>query len=156
MCPTAYAMAMKPHEMMRAIQVGEVEPIAWSGAIWLCLSCEACNACCPQGIHVLRLINALKEMSCRFDFYNPEAATASMNKIFRKVVERWGRAYLFPLMVLTHLRMLAPFKDIELISPLLTRRKMRVLPRVQEGAQGLRQALSRIRALEKEERTKGA
>lgn len=149
-CPAAYAMAMKPHEMMRAIQLGEVEQIAWSGAPWLCLSCEACNVRCPRNINILRLLNALKEMSRRHDFFNPEAATASMNQIFLYLVERWGRVHLLPLLVLTHLKMLTPFKDIEFMSPLLRKRKIRVIPRKRGGAQELRRILSRIRALEQE------
>jgi len=42
-CPSAYAMRMKPHEMMRALQLGLKDEIYWSGAIWICISCETCN-----------------------------------------------------------------------------------------------------------------
>lgn len=153
-CPTAYAMGMKPHELMGSIQGGELEEIYWSGAIWLCISCEACNTCCPKGINVLRLIEGLREMAQRFDSYNPEAATASMHRIFLNLVERWGRAYLLPLVVLTHLTMLAPFKDMELMSPLLLKRRIKLIPRKQEGAKKLPQILSRIQALEGEKVTK--
>lgn len=153
-CPTAYAMGMKPHELMGSIQRGEVQAIYWSGAIWLCISCEACNACCPKGINILRVIEGLREMARRFDSYNPETATASMHRIFLNLVERWGKAYLLPLIVLTHLTMLAPFKDLELMSPLLLKRRSKLLPRQREGAKKLRQILSRIQALEQEEQKK--
>jgi len=36
-CPSAYTMKMKPHELMRAIQLGREEEIYWSGTIWICL-----------------------------------------------------------------------------------------------------------------------
>jgi len=35
-CPSACAMRMRPHELMRALQLGLKEELYWSGTIWIC------------------------------------------------------------------------------------------------------------------------
>src|SRR5512136_898146 len=72
-CPSAYIMKLRPHELMRAIQLGLEDEVFWSGTIWICLSCETCNTRCPQGINILRVIDGLRELALakKVDYYNP-------------------------------------------------------------------------------------
>ncbi len=150
-CPAAYAMRMKPHELIRAVQLGLPEEIYWSGTIWVCLSCEACNTRCPQGINVLRLINGLREWSKKVDHYNPYPAGPALDRIFMALVKRFGKAYPLGLALLAHLAMLAPFKDMDMASPMLRRRKLNLLPRKSRGVQELRQVMAKIELLEEEQ-----
>ncbi len=147
-CPSAYAMRMKPHELMRAIQLGLSEEIHWSGAIWTCLSCEACTGRCPQGINILRLIDGLREMSKDFEYYDPYPAIPALHRIFMGLVRRYGRLHPLGLVLLNNLRMLTPFKDIDLASPLLWKGKLKPFPHKSHGARELRQVMARIRKLE--------
>ena len=150
-CPSAYTMRMKPHELMRAVQLGLAEEIYWSGTIWTCLSCETCNTRCPQGINILRLINGLRERSKEVNYYNPYPAVPALHRIFMALVKRYGRVYPLGLALLTHLAMLTPFKDMDMVSPMLRRGKLRLFPRKSRGARELRQVIARIRKLEKEQ-----
>jgi heterodisulfide reductase subunit C len=150
-CPAAYTMKMKPHEMMRAIQLGLTEEIYWSGMIWMCLSCETCNTRCPQGIGILRLINGLREMARRFDYYNPYPGIASMYRIFMALVKRFGRIYELGLALLIHLGMLTPYKDIALVYPMVSKGKLNPLPPKSRGAKELQHVMSKIRSLEQAE-----
>ena len=150
-CPSAYAMRMKPHELMRAVQLGLSAEIYWSGTIWVCLSCENCNTVCPQGINVLRLIHALREESKKVDYYNPYPAVPILHHIFLALVRRFGRAYPLGLAMLTHLAMLTPFKDIDMTSPMLRRGKLNLLPHKSRGVKELRQVMARIEELEKQQ-----
>jgi heterodisulfide reductase subunit C len=150
-CPSAYAMRMKPHELMRAIQLGLSEEIFWSGTIWVCLSCETCNTRCPQGINILRLINGLRELSKEVDYYNPYPAVPVLHRIFMALVRRFGKAYPLGLTLLTHLGMLTPFKDMDIASPMLRRGKLKLFPRKSRGVKELRQVMARIRKMEKEQ-----
>ena len=147
-CPAANAMRMKPHELMRAIRLGLTEEIYWSGMIWMCLSCETCNTRCPQDIHVLRLIHGLREMAKRFEYYNPYPAVSAMVSIFMALIGRFGRIYELGLALLCRLRMLTPFKDIDLIRPLLSKGKLHPVPPKSRGVKELRQVLSRIGEME--------
>jgi len=150
-CPAAYAMRMKPHELMRAIQLGLSEEIYWSGTIWVCLSCEACNTRCPQGINILRLINGLREWSKKVDYYNPYPTGPALHRIFMALVRRFGKAYPLGLAVLAHLVMLTPFKDMDMASPMLRRGKLKLLPYKSRGVKELREVMARIGMLEKEQ-----
>ncbi len=148
-CPAAYAMRMKPHELVRAIQLGNSEEIHWSGAIWICLSCEACNTRCPQGINVLRVIDGLREMSRDFEYYNPSPAIPALHRIFMSLVKRYGKVHPLALVLLNNLRMLTPFKDVDLASPMLLKRKFKLLPRKSRGINELRRVVARVREIEK-------
>ncbi len=147
-CPSAYAMKMKPHELMRALQLGLAEEIYWSGTIWICLSCETCNTRCPQEIDIARIIDGLREMSKRLDYYNPHPVIPAVNRIFMRLVGRYGKVYELGLAFLTNLRMLTPFKDIDLASPMLFKRKLKLLPHKSSGVRELQQVMARIRKLE--------
>jgi len=151
-CPSAYAMRMKPHEMMRAIQLGLTEEIYWSGIIWICLSCETCNTRCPQDINILRVIDGLREMAMakKVDYYNPYPTLPALHRIFMALVERFGKVYELGLALLINLRMLTPFKDIDMASPMLMKGKLKPLPHFSRGAKELRQVMARIRKLELE------
>lgn len=147
-CPSAYRMRMKPHELMRAIQLGQEEEIYWSGIIWICLSCETCNTRCPQGINILRVIDGLRERSAKVKYYNPYPAIPAFHRIFLALVERFGRVYELGLAVLMNLRMLSPFKDIDMAYPMFIRGKMKPLPHRSQGVKELQQVMERIRKLE--------
>jgi heterodisulfide reductase subunit C len=148
-CPSAYAMRMRPHELMRAIQLGLAEEIYWSGTIWICLSCETCNTRCPQDINILRVIDGLRELSKQFGYYNPQPTIPALHRIFMALVERFGRVYELGLALLINLKMLTPFKDIDMASPMLLKGKLKPFPHRSRGAKELRKVMARIRELEK-------
>ena len=148
-CPSAYAMKMKPHELMRAIQLGLEEEIYWSGTLWICLSCETCNTRCPQDINILRLIDGFREMSKNVNYYNPQPSVPTLHRIFMALVERFGKIYELGLALAINLAMLTPFKDIDMAYPMLSRGKLKLFPHRSRGAKELQQVMARIRNLEK-------
>lgn len=147
-CPSAYAMNLKPHELMRAIQLGREEEIYWSGTIWICLSCETCNTRCPQDINIPRVIDGLRERSKGLNYYNPFPSIPAMHRIFMALVRRFGRVYELGLALLINMRMLTPFKDIDMAFPMLMKGKLKPLPHKSEGAKELRKILAKISELE--------
>lgn len=150
-CPSAYAMKMRPHELMRAIQFGLTEQIYWSGTIWICLSCETCNTRCPQEINILRVIDGLRELHFgrKVDYYNPVPSLPALHRIFMALVERFGRVYELGLALLVNLQMLRPFKDIDMASPMFLKGKLKPLPHFSHGRKELQQVMARIRQLER-------
>ncbi len=147
-CPAAHAMKMKPHELMRAIQLDKEEEIYWSGAIWTCVSCNACSTCCPQGINILRVIDELRELSKYIEYYNPYPTIPALHRIFMAFVKRYGRVHILGLVLLNNIRMMTPFKDIDLASPMLLKRKFNLLPDKTRGIKELRQVMRRVREIE--------
>jgi heterodisulfide reductase subunit C len=151
-CPTAYEMSLKPHEMMRALQFGLEEEVFHSGMIWMCVSCEACSTRCPQDIDILRVIDCLRElvMSERVICYNPHPEVPSMHRFFLTLVNRYGRVYETALAFVMNLKMVDPFKDIDLVWPMVTKGRLTGPPPKSGGLKGFRQMLSRIRKIEGE------
>ncbi len=149
-CPSADAMKMKPHELMRAVQLGMREEVFWSGSIWTCLSCGTCSTHCVEGIDVLRVIDGLRQMalSKNFVYYNPLPAVPGYHRLFLFLLNRFGRIYEIGLILLNDLKMLTPFKDIDLVSVLLRKGKLKLFPHSSRGAKELRQVMARIRKLE--------
>jgi heterodisulfide reductase subunit C len=64
------------------------------------------------------------------------------------LVKRFGKVYELGLALLINLRMLTPFKDIDMASPMLLKGKLKPLPHRSHGAKELRQVMARIRKLE--------
>jgi len=151
-CPTACDMSLKPHEMMRALQFGFEEEVFHSGMIWMCVSCEACSVRCPQDIDILRVIDCLRElvMSERVIAYNPHPEIPSMHRLFLTLVNRYGRVYETALAFIMNLKMVEPFKDIDLVWPMITKGRLTGPPRKSGGLKGFRQMLSTTRKIEGE------
>jgi len=149
-CPSAYAMKMKPHELMRALQIGLEDKVFWSGTIWICLSCETCNTRCPQGINILKLIDGLRTFSFKREYYNPVPELPIMHHLFLQLVRRFGRIYELGLVFILNLKMVNPLKDIDMAMPMFRRRRLRIFPHRSEGVRELRQVMSRLKAMEEE------
>jgi len=151
-CPVAYEMSLKPHEMMRALQLGLEKEVFDSGMIWMCLSCETCNTRCPQDINILRVIDCLRElvMSGRVGYYNPYPEIPSMHRLFLKLVERYGRIHELRLAFIMNLKMVDPFKDIDLVWPLLMKRRLRFEVNRSSGVEELQRVVAKVREIERE------
>jgi heterodisulfide reductase subunit C len=89
-------------------------------------------------------------MSKRVEYYNPQPAIPALHRIFMALVERFGRVYELGLALLINLRMLTPFKDIDMASPMFMKGKLKPLPHFSHGAKELRKVMARIRAMEKD------
>ncbi len=151
-CPAAYEMSLKPHEMMRALQLGLEKEVLQSGTIWICLTCETCNTRCPQDINIVRVIDGLRQrvMSGRVDYYNPHPEIPAMHRLFLNLVGRYGRIYELGLAFIMNLKMVDPFKDIDMAWPMLMKGKLKLRPHKSRGARELRRVISRIREIEGE------
>jgi len=87
-------------------------------------------------------------MSKKVDFYNPQPAIPAFHRIFMGLVKRFGKVYELGLAMLINLRMMTPFKDIDMASPMLMKGKLKPFPHFSRGAKELRQVMARIRKLE--------
>jgi len=58
-CPIETSMDVKPHEIIRLVQVGE-KSVLGSKTIWLCASCLICASRCPRIIDLPKVMEALR------------------------------------------------------------------------------------------------
>jgi heterodisulfide reductase subunit C len=64
-CPMSFAMDLQPNQIMRLAQLGLEKEIAKSKTIWLCASCFNCAVCCPRGIDLCKVMEALRLLTLR-------------------------------------------------------------------------------------------
>jgi heterodisulfide reductase subunit C len=106
-CPTAYVMDIKPAQLLRMIQLGQKEKVLGSGAIWMCIGCEACGTRCPNQIRLAPVMDVLREMALA-EGYAPDTAIYSLHRSFLDSIKMWGRMH--------EVTMLAEFKTRELLT----------------------------------------
>jgi heterodisulfide reductase subunit C2 len=97
-CPVAQFMDIKPHQVIRHIQLGRREALLNSATIWVCLSCETCTTYCPNDVGVAEVINHLRNMAAHSSFTPKERHLAVFHQTFLEQLNRFGRVNEFWLM----------------------------------------------------------
>jgi heterodisulfide reductase subunit C len=62
-CPAAGAMDILPNQIIRFLQLGQIDQALQARAIWYCAACLTCEARCPKGIDLARLTEALRTLA---------------------------------------------------------------------------------------------
>ncbi len=92
-CPTAPYMDIKPHQLIRMIQMGRRGEVLGSGAIWFCVYCQTCGTRCPNEIHIGVLMDALREMAVGEGVEVKERRIHLLHEAFIQSVRRGGRVH---------------------------------------------------------------
>lgn len=64
-CPMVSLMDLLPNQIIRLVQLGQVEDVLNSKTIWLCASCFTCTARCPKGVDLAKVMEALRLLLLR-------------------------------------------------------------------------------------------
>ena len=64
-CPVAFAMDVQPSQVIRLVQLGQVEEALESETIWFCAACQTCYARCPKGVDLSRIMETLREIALK-------------------------------------------------------------------------------------------
>ncbi len=64
-CPMGEAMDLLPNQIIRLLQMGQVEDVKKSKTIWICASCFTCEARCPKGVDLSKIMEALRVLLLR-------------------------------------------------------------------------------------------
>jgi heterodisulfide reductase subunit C len=72
-CPSIEAMDILPSQVIRLVQLGQVEKAMSSKAVWLCAACHTCKVRCPRGVDLARIMEALRQIVLRenVNYVNP-------------------------------------------------------------------------------------
>jgi len=84
---------MHPAQIMRAVQLGQLDMVFDDRFIWLCTGCQACATRCPQEIDVAGVMDELKIIARREGKVPPDAPSADMLKLNYDSFARWGRMW---------------------------------------------------------------
>jgi heterodisulfide reductase subunit C len=90
-CPVSAYMDVKPHQVIRYVQLGWREDLLQSSTIWVCLSCEMCTTYCPNEVSVAETILHLRSMAARSTVPPKEKQLAVFHQTFLEELQRLGR-----------------------------------------------------------------
>jgi heterodisulfide reductase subunit C len=90
-CPIArFSEIYNPRKLMRMTQLGMMDRVLESEALWLCAACFTCVDHCPQGVDIAGVLRALRNMAVKEDIIPP---------VFRQLTDNilnTGYAYKIP------------------------------------------------------------
>ncbi len=64
-CPFAEFMDEPPNRVIRMIQLGMKQDVLSTQGPWLCAACLVCQARCPRGVDIPRLMEAVRTVHLR-------------------------------------------------------------------------------------------
>jgi heterodisulfide reductase subunit C len=111
-CPVASAGDLKPHELVRMVQMDQREAVLTSRFIWECTSCHTCTTRCPQQVDIAGMNDALRAMSRTARTAELSTAVPAFNEIFLDAVRERGRVFELGLMIRFKLRTKRFFEDV--------------------------------------------
>lgn len=149
-CPVSTFMDIKPHQVVRLVQLGQRETLLGASSIWVCLSCEMCSTYCPNEIDVAGLMNHLKNSVVSSRRPPAEYEIAAFHDVFLRVLKENGRINDLQLMQRYRLKTLLHgqfpsrgemVSDAGLALDLFKRGRLRLLPERSSGAGEIRRIL---------------
>ncbi len=91
-CPVAGRMDLMPNQIVRLVQMDQVERAAGSNAIWECVSCQTCSTRCPKGVDCAGIMDWLRQLSVERAASAPaQSRTILFQKAFLRNIRRNGR-----------------------------------------------------------------
>jgi heterodisulfide reductase subunit C len=91
-CPVAARMDRMPNQIVRMVQMGDIEGAQIAAAIWECVSCQTCTTRCPKSVDCAGVMDMLRARSAGSP--SPEQRrhqTILFQHAFLKNIRRHGR-----------------------------------------------------------------
>ena len=126
-CPVSARTGLKPHELVRMVQLDQREVVLASRFIWECTSCQTCITRCPQQVDIAAMNDALRAMSRAAGKVAPGTAVPAFNEVFLDSVRKRGRVYELGLMAAFKLRTGRLFEDVGKAPMMLSKGKLPLL-----------------------------
>ncbi len=123
-CPIASRSDLKPHELVRMIQLDQTDAVLSSRFIWECTSCQTCITRCPQKVDIAAMNDALRAMSRAAGKVAPGIAVPAFNDIFLKAVRKRGRVHEVSLMAAFKLHTMQLSRDFNKLPAMVLKGKL--------------------------------
>ena len=139
-CPVVEYMDIPPARLIRMILAGQAEKVLSSKTIWLCASCYACSARCPNDIDFARVADALRTMAVREGRAAAVQRIEAFHRAFMEDLERRGRVHEPALLASFKLRTFDFFTDFELGMAMFFKGRLPLVPRGVKDLKAVRDA----------------
>ena len=144
-CPVAARADIRPHELVRLVQLGQLDEVLGSRLIWQCTSCQTCTTRCPQKVDIAAMNDALRRLSRTRAKVCAGTTVPTFNDIFLRTIRRLGRMYEMGLMASFKLRTLRLMEDVGKLPMMLKKRKLALLPPLVRGRAERKRLFERCR-----------
>ena len=142
-CPVAFAMDVKPNQVMRMVQLGLEDELLRSKTIWICASCQTCTTRCPNDIDIAHLMDSLRQLSLEAGVPVGEEKVVKFHKAFLDSIRRHGRVFELEMVGLYKLAARDFFGDTKVALEMLKRGKLKFLPSGIRGKREVREMFSK-------------
>jgi len=89
-CPVVETMDIVPSEVIRLLQLGDVETVLESKTIWICASCLQCASRCPRGVEFSSICDALRAIVLRKRLSAPKVDADEVSSVLVSEAPQMG------------------------------------------------------------------
>jgi heterodisulfide reductase subunit C2 len=151
-CPMAAETALRPHDVMRLVNLDRADRVLSDPAIWLCLTCETCTARCPNECDPARVMDALREIAIARAPVSIPRPFRAFHNAFLEQVEATGRMFELGVVMRYKLKTGELLRDAATTPALLARGKLKLTPPRITGIDDVRRIFAACRAAHREDR----
>jgi heterodisulfide reductase subunit C len=145
-CPLAFTMDLKPHEILKYVQLGDKEKVLRASTCWMCASCETCATRCPNEIPIVKLMDLLRQMSVKEGKVTEQGP--KINDAFLAAIRYLGRVHELSLIIDLKRRTGGLFKlnpdEIRLAVQMFRHNKLKLLPIKIKETKTMKKIFSRL------------
>jgi heterodisulfide reductase subunit C len=144
-CPVSEIMQYQNYQLLRLIQRNRQDAVLKANTAWVCVGCKTCSACCPNGIDIARVMDAVKEAALTSGAVIPERRVAAFNAAFLEPVRQFGRSFELGLFAIYKMKTGTLFQDAMLGLRFIRRNKLGLLPHGIKRIGEVRRIFARMR-----------
>ncbi|HOX38987.1 MAG TPA: 4Fe-4S dicluster domain-containing protein [Candidatus Brocadiia bacterium] len=133
-CPAADQMEFPPNQIIRLVQIGQVNVALKSVGIWRCVSCETCSTRCPQKVNIAGVMNTLRLMARERGIQPADREADMFHQAFLQNVRMFGRLFEPMLVGIYNMRSMHLFHDADKGPLLLSKGKLPLFPTSSDSA----------------------
>ena len=123
-CPVASRADLKPHQVVRLVQMEQSDEVLSSRFIWECTSCHTCATRCPQKIDIASINDALRITSRASAKVVSGTTVPTFNDLFLSAIRKRGRIHELSLMAAFKLHTMRLFADFDKLPMMISKRKL--------------------------------
>ncbi len=127
-CPVINETDYAPHQIIHALRLGMKDLVLHSQMIWLCVACETCTTRCPQGVDIVKIMDASRIFARKEKVTPGIKEIPAFHKSVLQVVSIFGRMWEFGVIMLLKFRTKGFTRDINLGLRLIKIKKLALLP----------------------------
>jgi heterodisulfide reductase subunit C len=127
-CPVAFAMDLKPHQIMQAISLGMKDRVLSSRTPWVCASCYTCTTRCPNEIDIAKVMDWLRQVALAEGRMPVEREVALFHRAFLDSIRSHGRVHELGMMARYKTKTGKFFEDLKLGWKMFLKGKLKIWP----------------------------